>query len=219
MKNGKRFLLTGIVFLALFCVWTALVMTVDTEAVGINSTKVGFSALNTCFFELTGVNFTLYYITDWLGLVPLAVCVIFGAAGFVQLVKRRSVFKVDRDILALGVYYVAVISAYLLFEEVVINYRPVLIGDCMESSYPSSTTLLVLSVMPTLSEQLNRRLKNSALKRIVNLFVVLFSVFMVSARLVSGVHWFTDIVGSVLLCVGLFCVYKGTVIYVLKNKN
>ena len=219
MKSGKRVLIFGVVFLVLFFVWTVLIQTVDVRDVGVNSTKVGFSTLNTWFFEFTGVNFTLYSLTDWRGLVPLAVCVMFGVAGFVQLIKRRSFLKVDRDILVLGVYYVVVISAYLLFEEVIINYRPVLIGGHMESSYPSSTTLLVLSVMPTLSEQLNRRLDNIALKRFVNVFVVMFSVFMVGARLVCGVHWLTDIIGSVLLCMGLFCIYKGVITLTLKNNN
>ena len=65
--------------------------------------------------------------TDWLGLVPIFVCLIFAGVGFVQLMQRKSPFKVDLDIILLGVYYVFVIFGYLLFETVPINYRPVLI--------------------------------------------------------------------------------------------
>ena len=82
----------------------------------------------------------------------------------------------------------------------------------MEASYPSSTTLLVLSVMPTLFFQADRRLKNNNLKKVIEVVTVIFSAFMVIGRLVSGVHWFTDIVGSVMLSTGLFCIYKGVVI-------
>ena len=113
-----------------------------------------------------------------------------------------------------------VIFAYLVFEMVPINYRPILINGALEASYPSSTTLLVLSVMPTLVFQVNRRCERKTVKRTVSIFAVLFSVFMVIGRSVSGVHWATDIVGSVLLSFGLFKLYQSAVTTVdLRNKN
>jgi undecaprenyl-diphosphatase len=93
-----------------------------------------------------------------------------------------------------------------------INYRPIPIEGVMEASYPSSTTLLVLSVMPTLIEQTSRRLNNDQAKKIINVLAVLFSLFMVAGRLLSGVHWFTDIVGSVILSFGLYYIYKAFVL-------
>jgi undecaprenyl-diphosphatase len=115
------------------------------------------------------------------------------------------------DILLLGGYYILVILGYLIFEMIPINYRPILIDGAMEASYPSSTTLLVLSVMPTLLFQVNRRAKNQTSRRMTAVFVILFSAFMVIGRLVAGVHWLTDIVGSVLLSAGLYCLYRITV--------
>lgn len=204
----KRTLFISIFFLLAFAIWTVLIQTVDVRPVGVNSTDVGFAYLNTWFHSFTGVDFMLYNITDWLGLIPPAVCVIFGILGFIQLIKRKSLFKVDADIIILGVYYVIVILCYLVFEMIPINYRPVLINGLMEASYPSSTTLLVLSVMPTLIFQLKHRMKNIKLQRIVTVITLLFCVFMVVGRLISGVHWLTDIIGSVLLSAGLFYAYK-----------
>ena len=137
----------------------------------------------------------------------------FGCVGLIQFLKRKSLFKVDFDIIVLGIYYVIVICGYLIFEMIPINYRPILINGFMEASYPSSTTLLVLSVMPTLVFQANRRLKNVLLKKTIKLFTMIFTVFMVVGRLLSGVHWLTDIVGSVLLSTGLFYIYKGIVLW------
>ena len=134
------------------------------------------------------------------------------------MIKRRSLFKVDCDIIFLGIYYVIVILGYLIFEMVPINYRPILIDGFMEASYPSSTTLLVLSVMPTLVFQVNRRLENVKVKNTIGILTILFSVFMVIGRLVSGVHWFTDIVGSLLLSTGLFWVYKAAVLFCYKEE-
>ena len=118
----------------------------------------------------------------------------------------------DYDIFLLGMYYIVVIAGYLIFEMIPINYRPILIEGRREASYPSSTTLLVLSVMPTLLFQMRRRLQNEAFKRVIGAMTMLFTVFMVIGRLICGVHWFTDIVGSVLLSVGLFFIYKGIVL-------
>ena len=162
---------------------------------------------------------TLYNITDWLGLVPLFICMVFGVIGFVQSVKRKSLLKVDFDISILGIYYVIVILCYLIFEMRPINYRPVFINGYVEVSYPSSTTLLVLSVMPTLVFQADSRLKNDRIKTIIRLLSVLFSLFMITGRLISGVHWFTDIVGSVLISTGLFYTYKAIVLLFSKERS
>ena len=203
----RRDLVTGAALLAAFALWTALVQLVDVRPVGQNGTDVGLAAFNVWFHGLTGVHMVLYAITDWLGLVPAAVCLGFGVMGATQLVRRRSLLAVDPDLLLLGVYYVLIAATYLVFEAFPINYRPIPIDGVMEASYPSSTTLLVLGVMPTLAYQAVRRMKSSLARGAVA-FVAAFSALMVAGRLVSGVHWATDIVGSILLAAGLFAMYR-----------
>ena len=192
-KHVERLLWVGSTFIAGFIIWTLLIQKVDVQPLGVNGTNIGFATVNCWFHKLTGVHMKIYNITDWLGLVPIFICMIFGGIGFCQLIKRRSLFKVDYDIIFLGIYYILVIFGYLVFEMIPINYRPILIGGFMEASYPSSTTLLVLCVMPTLNEQLKRRTENATIKKIVAVLVMCFSVFMVLGRLISGVHWLTDI--------------------------
>ena len=158
MKDkGKRELMSGLVLLAGFIVWTILIRHIDVQRAGPGGTEIGFASFNVWFHRMTGVHMLIYTITDWLGLVPIFICMGFGLLGLVQWIKRRSLLRVDPDILLLGVYYLVVIFAYLLFEMVPINYRPILIEGNLEASYPSSTTLLVLSVMPTLKFQADRR--------------------------------------------------------------
>ena len=209
---------TGLLLVALFAVWTVLVKTVDVQPVGPHGTEVGFAAWNSWFHGLTGVHMQLYALTDWLGLVPVLICMMFGCLGIFQLFRRKDLRKVDVDILLLGIYYGIVILCYLLFEMVPVNFRPVLIEGRLEESYPSSTTLLVLSVMPTLAEQGNRRLKEAGQKKILCAASALFSLFMVAGRLISGVHWLTDIVGSVFLSGGLFCLYRAGIQICCKEK-
>ena len=113
----------------------------------------------------------------------------------------------DRSILVLGGFYIVVMAMYLLFEEVVINYRPVLIDGNLEASYPSSTTMLALCVLPTAMMQLKSRIRRRTVRRAVLVTLGAFTVFMVIGRLISGVHWLTDMIGSVLLSVGLVMLY------------
>jgi undecaprenyl-diphosphatase len=205
--------------LVLFALWTAAIMYIDVQPIGPEGTAVGFAGLNNRFHALTGVNWLLYTVTDWLGLVPIVVCICFGVLGLKQLIQRKSLLKVDADILLLGAYYILVILGYLIFEMIPINYRPILIDGVMEASYPSSTTLLVLSVMPTLWFQTERRTEKPSARRAVIVFVVLFSAFMVIGRLTAGVHWLTDIIGAALLSAGLYLIYRGCVILSDTKRN
>ena len=149
----------------------------------------------------------LYEVTDWLGLVPIAVAFAFAVLGLVEWISRKSIKKVDKSLFVLGGFYIAVICAYVLFEFVVINRRPVLIEGILETSYPSSTTMLVTTVMPTAFLQLRDRIKNANWGRVVSVIIIAFSVFMVVGRFVSGVHWCTDIVGGALLSAALVVAY------------
>lgn len=218
MKEKKIFYV-GLILIAVFVFWTILIRTVDVQSVGANGTDVGFATLNRSFHNLTGVNMAVYHITDWLGLVPIFCCIIYGVFGFVQLIKRKSLLKVDIDILLLGVYYVIVIFGYSIFEMIPINYRPILIDEIMEASYPSSTTLLVSSVMPTVIFQVDRRIKNRTVGRIITLSAILFSLFMIIGRTIAGVHWLTDIIGSVILAMGLYLIYYSSVLLFDKKRR
>ena len=208
VRKEKMILLQGIAGLAAFAVWTWLVQTVDVQQAGQAGAAVGFAAWNCFVHGALGVHMWLYTLTDWLGLVPVAVATGFGIIGAVQLIKRKSLLKVDLDLIILGLYYVVVIWCYLGFEMFPVNYRPILIEGRMEASYPSSTTLLVLCVMPTLVFQVRRRVKHSFIPKITAASAMAFSVFTVVGRLISGVHWLTDIIGSVLLSAGLFNIYR-----------
>lgn len=209
MKKSKVIrIFVGIGFIMAFIAWTLLVCLVDVKAIGPQGSSVGLATLNGAFHELTEDNITLYIITDWLGLVPIATALGFAILGLIQLIKRQSIAKVDVSILALGVFYIAVIAVYLLFEEVVINYRPILIGGNLEASYPSSTTMLVTCVMPTALMQFNVRIKQKPLKYAISAIIMAFIAFMVIGRLISGVHWLSDIIGGALISIGLVTAYS-----------
>ena len=201
----KKFIL-AFSLLAAFALWTLALCYVDVQPIGPRESSVGFATINGFVHNLTGVNMTLYTITDWLGLVPVAIGFGFAILGLAQWIRRKHILKVDSDILILGVYYILMLGVYLLFETVVINRRPVLINGYLETSYPSSTTLLVLCVMPTAALQFRNRTKG-IWQKIILAAIAAFVVFVIGGRLLSGVHWFSDIIGGILLAGGLVTLY------------
>lgn len=206
-KAAKRNLCLAACLTAAFVLWTAALRIFDVQAIGPEGSSVGFATVNGFVHSLTGVHMTLYTITDWLGLVPVGICLGFAVLGLIQWIKRKGFLQVDYSILVLGGFYLVVMAVYIFFEMYTVNYRPVLIGGYLEASYPSSTTMLIMCVMPTAILQLNGRLRNPALRRWAAAAIGAFTAFMVIGRLLSGVHWFTDIVGGALLSAGLVLAY------------
>ena len=203
--------------LTAFVLWTVAVQFIDVRTIGPNGSSVGFATINGFVHKLTGVHMSLYNVTDWLGLVPIFVAMGFALFGFAQWIKRKHLSKVDYSIFVLGGFYIAVMAVYILFEMITVNHRPVLINGILEKSYPSSTTLIVMCVMPTAIMQFNSRIKNTALKKTMSFLITAFIIFMVIGRLVSGVHWFTDIIGGALLSAGLVALYRYAISLSLKG--
>ena len=205
--HSKKKLYLGLIWLAVFLLWTVTISSVDVQAVGPRESTVGLASLNKAFHDLTGVHLLLYAVTDRLSLIPLGCAVGFSLLGLAQWLGRKRLSNVDRSILILGGYYIFVAAVHGFFEWHVINYRPILIDGVLEASYPSSTTTLVLTIMPTTIMQLNTRVKNSALKRGIVSAISIFIGFMVIGRLISGVHWLSDIIGGVFLSAGCVMLY------------
>lgn len=210
-KEAQKNFAIAISFLAAFALWTLAIRFVDIQPIGPQESSVGFAILNGWIHRLTGVHMSLYVITDWLGLIPLGFVFGFGILGLVQWIQRKKLHLVDFSILVLGGFYLIVMAVFLLFEVYVVNYRPVLIEGILEVSYPSSTTLLVMCVMPTAFMQLHDRIQNPLLNRCVCLAITVFIAFMVVGRLLSGVHWVTDIIGGALLSASLVTMYRSVI--------
>ena len=206
-KNNQKTLWFALCFLAAFALWTAAVRIVDVGAIGPQGSAVGFSAMNAFFHRLTGVHLSAYLLTDWLSLIPFGFVAGFALLGLTQWIQRKSLLKVDFSILVLGGFYLVVLASYTLFEVLIINYRPILIDGVLEASYPSSTTMLVLCVMPTAMMQLRDRIHSASLRRCLLIALSAFTLFMAVGRLVSGVHWLSDIIGGVLLSSALVMLY------------
>ena len=212
MKNKGKFLMLGISG-ALFALLIVLLRCVDVEPVGAAGTSVGLSHMNRFVFELTGVNMVWYNITDWLGLAAILAAFLFAVTGLVQLIKRRSILKVDKEILALGGLYILVIGIYVLFENVIVNYRPIIMPGCSnpEASFPSSHTMLVCVIMGSAIIIIGKYIKKKTLCMVIRGICTAVIAVTVVGRLISGVHWFTDILGGLLISTFLLALYSALI--------
>ena len=201
MKNKKNILIC-ILLVLLSIIYTLLVKYVDTSTIGPNGSVVGFSSLNSFVFNLTGNNMTLYKITEILGIIPILIVLMYAVIGLIQVIDRKSL-KVDKELIALGILYIIVILIYVFFEKFIINYRPVIIDGVLEASYPSSHTLLSICICGS-ALLINKYLfKNKKIYKYINIVSIISMVLIVLGRLLSGVHWASDIIGSIIISITL----------------
>ena len=217
MNKKKRNFFISTILILLAVVFTILVKVVDVKQVGVNETSIGFVTLNQFVFKTTGVNMIWYHITDWLGLMPIFMAMVYSLLGLVQLIKRKSLFKVDKEIIILGLFYVVVISIYIFFEKVIVNYRPILMNGFLEASYPSSHTLMTICLCGS-SIIVNKEVFNNKITKLMNILSLIIIFITVIGRLISGVHWFTDIVGGIFISIALLMTFH-SVIDVIKKNN
>ena len=205
-KTNKK-LITVIALFIVCILYTILIKYYDTNAIGPQHTVVGFSALNALFSNLTGYNEFFYKLTKYLGFIPFLLVLYYGIIGLKQLIKRKSILKVDKRLLFLGLFYIIVLLVYFFFEHVIINYRPFLINNELEASYPSSHTMLALCVC--LSSLLISKyyIKNKKTLKIVNTITIALMLILVIGRILSGVHWITDIIGAIIISAFLVYLY------------
>ena len=119
----------------------------------------------------------------------------------------------DADLWTLAGLYVALGAAYVLFEKVIINYRPVILPTetALEASFPSSHTMLAVCLVSSALVQAERRIGNQKVLFLLDVLGVLMMLVMSVGRLASGVHWLTDVLGGVLLGAALTAAYAGVV--------
>ena len=217
-KTKKQFII-GTTLLLVFVLYTVSLTFVDIQPIGPQGSYVAYAGINKTVHELFGVNMMLYTITDWAGVAAIFIAFGFAILGLVQWIKRKSLLKVDSGILVLGVFYILIFGAYVFFEFNIINRRPVLINGILEASYPSSTTMLAMRVLPTAMMQLHHLIKNYKIRNTVNILCGLFTAFMVIGRLVCGVHWFTDILGGLIFSIAMVLLYCSANNFISLKKN
>ncbi len=208
MSSKNKYLISSIIFFTLFIVFTIIIKYVDVKSIGPLNSEVGLSSINGWARDLFSYNDLFYKISKYLGYIPFLIILIYGIVGLKELIEKKSLFKVNKRILLLGVFYIVVAIVYFFFEKVIINYRPVLENGLLEASYPSSHTILSICVCLSSIWVSKYVFKNKDFIKIFNILTILLMIGIVVFRVLSGVHWITDIVGGILISLALCYLYS-----------
>lgn len=215
----KRNLVISVILILLAIIFTILVKNVDVNTLGANGSNIGFSTLNRSVFDNIGVNMTWYNITNCLGIISIIIALAYVLIGLIQLVKRKNVFKVDKEIIALGIFYVILAAIYIAFEIFIVNYRPILMDGELEASYPSSHTMLTIFICASAILINSKLFNDNKIAKITNVVALILMIVTVIGRLLSGVHWFTDILGGIIIASALLMSYYTVLDYLATNKT
>lgn len=207
MKENKKFIIISAILFVVFAVFTYLVKTVDVQAIGPQNSEVGFAKLNGAVANAIGYNDFFYSLSEVLGYLAIGTVLIFGLFGVMQLFIRKGIGKVDKDLFVLLGLYVLCLLIYVVFEKVIINYRPVILEEGLEASYPSSHTMLAVAFISAAISQFGARFKNEKTKKTVLALCILDGIGVVVCRILAGVHWLTDIIGAIFIALACFFLY------------
>lgn len=213
MKNKKRYLICGFVFLIIFIIFTIIIKIVDVKNIGPHNTSVGLSAINNFFANKIGFHNKIYKLTEILGIIPIIIVFIYAIIGLYSLIEEKSFKNVNKNLYYLAIFYIIVLGIYVLFEKVIINFRPVIIEGILESSYPSSHTILAICICGSSVILNNAIYKNNKIAKLENIISFIIMILLPLLRFISGVHWFTDIIGGILLSLSLLLFFKYFVYY------
>ena len=183
-KNKKSFIISGCLFL-LFIAFTIIVKYVDVHSIGPEGSLVGLATINNSFRNVLDYNELFYKISEILGYLSLLLVVFYGGIGVKQLIEKKNLYKVDRSLLLLGMFYVLVGIVYIIFEFVIINYRPIILEEGLEASYPSSHTILSICVCISSILISKKIFKNEKAVNVFNIFTIILMVLIVLTRLLS----------------------------------
>ncbi len=218
MSKSKRNIIISAILIAVAVMYTFLVQVVDVKAIGPQNSEVGFATINKAFADAIGDNMTLYKLTQYLGYISLLMVAIYGLIGLVELIKRKSLAKVDKEIIVLGVFYVIVLALYVLFEIYVVNCRPILIDGELEASFPSSHTVLAICVCGSAIIVNKKLFKDVKGIKLVNIFAMTLLIATLVGRLFSGAHWLSDILGGGIISLALLMTFRTIITYNKEDK-
>lgn len=210
MSKVKNFVWAGIM-LALFVLLAVLLLTVDVTTGGVEGSNIGLSFLNVPMKNLLGTSRGAYTFSKYLGLFGLLCVAVVAASFLIRIIGQKSFKALTKKEYELGGLYFVTAVLYVIFNKILINYRPIIKWDeeKPESSFPSSHTVMAIVIFGSLASIAGDYFKNDAVCKFLKILCVIFAILIVVGRTLSGVHWFTDIIGGVFLGFALLLAYMG----------
>ncbi len=207
-KVLNKYSLMGLGFLFIFLILLILLMSVD-KASNIYK-EIGLYNFNKIFL-------VDYYNESWDGfsdvILYISILFILGLIiyGIYQLYKRKSLFKVDKDIILTGFGFVFIIIIWFIFDKFIdINYRPIAVNGSAQTSFPSTHVMLACFSLLATTRIILKRNTNELKYNIITYGGVSILVILCSlGRILSKMHWTTDVLGAIFISLAIFFIIIG----------
>ena len=145
-------------------------------------------------------------ITDIILITSLAVLGVFAVLGLYQLITRKSLKKVDRNLLAFIPPLLIMVVIYIVFEKfIVINVRP---DGSGEPSFPSTHTMVVATIFFLTMNNLKKYIHNKPLCIILDIVMLALISLTATGRVLANKHWPMDVIFGIIFAMvldGIYC--------------
>lgn len=144
-------------------------------------------------------------ITDIILVASIAVLGVFAVLGLYQWIKRKSLKKVDKPLLAMLIPLVLMAITYFIFDKfLVLNIRP---NGSGEPSFPSTHTMVVATIFLLTAIILPNYIKSKTTRVIMDIVMLLFIALVSVGRVLANMHWVSDVVGGLIFAAIFTVIY------------
>lgn len=155
--------------------------------------------------------------TDIILIASIASLAVFAILGLCQLIKRKSIKKVDKELLFMLLPLILMVIVYVVFDKVLIwNTRP---DGSGEPSFPSTHVMVVTTIFLLIALALPRYIKSKAACAVLDLMMLVFIILNGVGRVLANKHWASDVVGASAFSLIFALIYYLTAIWRRKKKD
>lgn len=134
-------------------------------------------------------------ITNIILAISILTLAIFVCLGIYQWVTRKSLKKVDPELLWMPLPLALMALTYLIFEYIfVLNTRP---NGSGEPSFPSTHVMVVTTIFFLVTMILPKYVKNKTARVILEVLMVIMIGLNATGRVLANMHWPVDVIGGI----------------------
>lgn len=152
-------------------------------------------------------------ITDVILITALAILGVFAILGLTEWIRRKSLKKVDKQLLGMIPSLVLMAATYFIFDKLlVLNTRP---NGSGEPSFPSTHTMVATTIFLMTMLALPKYIKNKPLRIILDIVMLALIILVSIGRVAANMHWVSDVIGGLIFAV----IFAGLYLLIVKHKK
>ena len=155
--------------------------------------------------------------TDIILIASIASLAVFAIFGLCQWIKRKSIKKVDKELIFMLIPLILMAIVYFVFDKFLIwNTRP---DGSGEPSFPSTHVMVVATIFLLIALVLPRYIKSKAACALLDLMMLIFIVLTCVGRVLANKHWTSDVIGALVFSLVFALIYYLTAIRRRRKKD